>query len=95
MLRQCGRCDAVVAAVLYLVVVEYRVEAGPVAVEEVFITKRIEIAISPTPVTKQRVRKPEQRLESGFEPQTADVDDNPVVTTGTFRHVVAGRHYIE
>ena len=71
-----------------LVVVEDGVEAGPVAVEEVLVPQRVEVAHAFLRVAQQRVGELRQSLELRLEAQPGDVDDHALAA---FVVVVLGR----
>ena len=51
-----------------LVIVKYRVEGGPIPIEEVLVAKRIEVSDTPMRIAKERVRKLIQRTQLRLKP---------------------------
>jgi hypothetical protein len=72
-----------------LIIVKDRIEARPIAVEEIFVAQRIVIAVTSTGVAKQSVGEPKQRLKPRLEPEPADVDHDTLGVVAT--RVARGR----
>lgn len=70
--------DGTAEAAAALVVVEDGVEGGPVAVEEVLIAQRVEVADAARGIAQQRVGELVQRAQLRLEPQPAHVDHDPL-----------------